>query len=265
MIRKIALLILVTVFISGCDKSKNEMKKVLFLHHSTGWNVWLGKTHRYVYKLTGKSDLGSAIKYYAKQDNLNCSVTERFFPKASPYGWKNYPFDYYNIWVKHAGNAPYMEEPTLEILTADYDLIIFKHCFPGSNIQPDTGTPDIDSEIKSLENYKLQYNALKEKMHEFAHTKFIIWTPAAQVENRTTPEEAERASQFYNWVINEWDIMGDNIFVWDFYKQETEGGLYMQEKKASGLNDSHPNIEFSAKAAQSLGKFIVDILENRIK
>ena len=36
------------------------------------------------------------------------------FPKASPYGWHNYPYDYYDIWVKHAGNEPYMEEPSME-------------------------------------------------------------------------------------------------------------------------------------------------------
>ncbi len=241
------------------------MKKILFLHHSTGWNVWLGNTHRYVYKLTGKSDVKSQINSSGKSSNLSCSVSERFFPKASPYGWNNYPYDYYNIWVKHAGSEPYMEEPTLEILTREYDLIIFKHCFPGSNILPDTGNPDIDSDIKRLENYKLQYNSLKDKMHEFPGSRFIVWTPAVQVKSKISPEEAERANLFYRWIINEWDVKGDNIFVWDFYKYETEGGLYMAEKNAAGKNDSHPNTEFSAKVAALFGEFVVNVLGNKIE
>ena len=32
------------------------------------------------------------------------------FPKPNPYGWNNYPYDYYNIWVKNAGEELYMEE-----------------------------------------------------------------------------------------------------------------------------------------------------------
>ena len=254
---------ILTVLISGCDYKEEEMKKMLFLHHSTGWNVWLGKTHRYVYKLTGKSEVKSAVKYYSKSYDLNLSVSERFFPKAVPYGWNNYPYDYYNIWVKHAGNEPYMEEPTLEMLTSEYDLIMFKHCFPVSNIMPDTGMPDIDSDKKTLENYKLQYNALKNKMHDFPQNKFIIWTPSINVKSKVSQEEAERTKEFYNWIMNEWDEKGDNIFLWDFHYYETEGGLYLSEKNAAGINDSHPNKEFSSRVAALLGKFIVEIIVNK--
>ncbi len=238
------------------------MKKVIFLHHSTGWNVWLGGTHRYVYKLTGRSGLKAAVNSHAGKQKLNLSVTGRFFPKASPYGWNNYPYDYYNIWVKHAGNEPYMEEPTLEMLAREYDLIIFKHCYPVSNILPDTGPPDIDSDVRTLGNYKLQYNALKEKMHEFPGVKFIVWTPAVNVRSRISPDEAGRVKEFHDWMINEWDEKGDNIFVWDFYGLETEGGLYLAGKNAEGPDNSHPNREFSARAAKALGKFIVDVLVN---
>jgi len=265
MIRKTSVLLLLLSLIMACDQQKNDMKKILFLHHSTGWNVWLGKTHRYIYKLTGKSDLRSAILTYSKETGLNCSVSEQFFPKASPYGWNNYPFDYYNIWVKHSGKTPYKDEPTLEMIAGEYDMIMFKHCFPVSNILPDTGKPDIDSDVKTLENYKLQYNALKEKMHEFPDTKFVVWTPAVQVKSRISVEEAERTRQFYDWIMNEWDVRGDNIYVWDFYKYETEGGLFMSEKNSIGPGNSHPDKAFSSKAADNLGRFVVDVLANKIK
>lgn len=258
-----AFLLILIIIISGCDRNQEEMKKIIFLHHSTGWNVWLGKTHRYVYKLTGRSDLKTAVKLNARDHVLKYSITERFFPKNSPYGWSNYPYDYYNIWVKNAGNEEYMEEPTLEILTREYDLIIFKHCFPVSNILPDTGTPNVDSSTRTLENYKLQYTALKEKMHDFPENKFIVWTPAMNVKSQVSQEEAERTKEFHHWVVNEWDEKGDNIFVWDFYKLETEGELYLPERNAEGPDNSHPNREFSAKASRDLGRFIVDVLINK--
>ena len=253
--------ILISGLFFSCTPNKREMKKILFLHHSTGWNILLGNTNKYLYKLTGKSDMHKFFNSYYKENGENYLITERFFPKESPYGWKNYPFDYFNIWVKNAGENPYMEEPTLEILTNEYDLIIFKHCFPGSNIMNDSGTPEIDSEKKRIENYKLQYNALKNKMREFPDTKFIVWTLATQVENRITEDEAKRAFEFYKWIIEDWDEKGDNIYVWDFYKYETEGGLYMLDKYAVGPNDSHPNKEFSSQLLPVFCKYIIKVIE----
>ena len=157
-----------------------------------------------------------------------------------------------------------MDEPTLEILTKIYDIIIFKHCFPVSRISEDTGLPDINSDVKRIENYILQYNALKDKMHEFPNNKFIIWTPAVNTKNLMSEEEAVRTRQFYDWMINSWDEKGDNINIWDFYKYETEGGLFLADKNASGPDNSHPNKEFSAKTAPVFCKFIIDVLENRI-
>jgi len=240
------------------------MNKIIFLHHSTGYNIWIGNTNKYISKLTGKGNIRKCFDKYNRKNGTDYQITEQFFPKSSPYGWNNYPYDYYNIWVKNAGEKPYMDEPTLEILTKIYDIIIFKHCFPVSRISEDTGLPDINSDVKRIENYILQYNALKDKMHEFPNNKFIIWTPAVNTKNLMSEEEAVRTRQFYDWMINSWDEKGDNINIWDFYKYETEGGLFLADKNASGPDNSHPNKEFSAKTAPVFCKFIIDVLENRI-
>jgi hypothetical protein len=39
--------------------------------------------------------------------------------------------------------------------------VVFKHCFPVSGIDIDTGSPDITSEARTIENYELQYAAIK--------------------------------------------------------------------------------------------------------
>ena len=224
--------------------------KVIYLHHSTGGVIWEG----------GVQD---TIEKYNAEHGTDYSITPLEFPKASPYGWNNYPYDYWNIWVNHAGPSAYMEEPTLEMLTQTYDVIVWKHCFPVSNIVADTGSPDVTSSVKSLENYKLQYNALKEKMHEFPNKRFIVWTGAALVESQTNPAEAERAREFANWVKTTWDEPGDNIYVWDFRELETGGGLYLLPENAVSPSDSRPNSKFAASVAPLIGQRIIDVIEGR--
>jgi len=257
-------LFLIPLLLTGCRLKNEAMTKIIFLHHSTGRSVWVGNTNRYVYKITGQGDVQKYFKKYNKKNKTDYFITEMPFPKSSPYGWKNYPYDYYNIWVKNSGEEPFMEEPTLEILTKDYNVIIFKHCYPVSRMVADIGNPNIDSEIKSLENYKLQYVALKEKMQEFPENKFIVWTPAVNTKANMTEEEAIRAKEFHSWLINDWDETGDNIFLWDFYEYETEGGLYLTEKNAYSPLNSHPSIEFSGKVAPLFSKFIIDVINNNV-
>jgi hypothetical protein len=253
-------LLIVTLTLISCESNQSEMKRIIFLHHSTGQSIWIGKTNRYIYKLTQKGDVQRFFDEYNKTNRTKYSISEVSFPKKTPYGWENYPFDYYNIWVKNAGNKPFMEEPTLEILTAEYDVIIFKHCFPVSRIMKDSGIPDIDSNEKRIENYKLQYNALKDKMHTFPDKKFIVWTPAACTKGTLSEEEAKRTREFYKWIMEEWDDKEDNIYIWDFYKYETEGGLYLLDKNAYAAENNHPGTEFSGNIAPLFCKFIVDVI-----
>ena len=148
--------------------STGKEYRILFLHHSTGNVIFnAGKTQSILSRklFKNKSFVKQWFKNYNQSNNTNYKIEEQYFPKDKPYGWNNYPYDYYNIWVKHSGTQPYMNEPTLEILTQKYDLIIFKHCYPVSDIIADSNHADINSSVKSLENYKLQYLALKQKMH----------------------------------------------------------------------------------------------------
>lgn len=240
----------------------NPDARILFLHHSTGMNVWKGEIKglaKYTKRL-GPSLVPELLKDYNELNGKKYTITRRRFP-THPYSWENYPYDYYNIWVNHAGKKPYMRNPTLEILTIDYDVIVFKHCFPFSRILSDDTIPDINSGKKTIANYKFQYDALKNKLREFPKTKFILWTGAALVERATTREEAQRAKDFVSWVTDEWDVPGDNIFIFDFREIETEGGLYIKPEFASGQYDSHPNEVLSVKAAELFVNRIVEVIE----
>ncbi len=233
---------------------------IILLHHSTGGNVWNGNLPIADDSKTLSTVPGWFTDYNSKNGTA-FHIEEKVFPKAEPYGWNNYPYDYYNIWVKNGGDELYMEEPTIEMLSKEYDMVIFKHCFPVSYIEEDSGTPDIDSPEKRIENYKVQYEALKTKMQEFPDTKFIVWTGAALVKNQTTEAHAKRAKTFFDWVRNEWDSADDNIYLWDLYELETEGDLYVQNKNARSSGDSHLGADFAGRAAILFSQRIVDIIE----
>ncbi len=163
------------LFFNSCKNSEGikmeNQTNIIFLHHSTGRFIWNGGLSKIPSKLGFAGDVEKWFEKYNEENNKNYNIEELFFPKNEPYGRRNYPFDYYNIWVKNAGDQPYKEEPTLEILTKKYDVIIFKHCFPVSGIEEDTINPDINTDISTLTNYKLQYKALKKKMLEFPRDK----------------------------------------------------------------------------------------------
>ena len=269
----ISLMIILAI---SCGQGTNSSDmNIIFLHHSTGRIIWNGgnnpsKITKFAGRISNRlerilhtsAQLRQLFKEYDKENKTNYSIREENFPKSAPYGWNNYPFDYYNIWVKNAGEEPFKEEPTLEMLTKDYQVIIFKHCFPASNILADLDSPDINSDIKTLSNYKLQYSALRDKLHEFPDTKFILFTGAAQVKSLISEDEALRAKEFFGWVTDQWDLPGDNIFIWDLYSLQTEGGLYFKDEYAASPQDSHPNDKFAGRVVKHLFNRIIDIIDN---
>ncbi len=267
--------VLILPILISCSKEENESGiDIIFLHHSTGRIIYKGTSPSLVIKvakrispkLADKIDRRARMpvlfRKHNRRYNTSYSIEEIEFPKKEPYGWKNYPYDYYNIWVKNAGIKPYLEEPTLEMLTQDYQVIIFKHCFPVSKILPDQDTAIIDSEVKTISNYKLQYLALRDKLNEFDGTKFILFTGAALLETNLSEDEARRAKDFFKWVIDEWDLPGDNVYLWDLYNLQTEGGLYLKEEYAESSVNPHPNRLFAKKAVGLFFNRIIDVIEN---
>lgn len=253
--------LLVAVFLAACGggehgaapkddaESTDGGVQILFLHHSTGGVIWDG-------------GVASWFNDYNAEHGTSYRITERAYP-ADGYPWANYPYDYWNIWIEHEGDRRYKKQDTLEIMTREYDVIVWKHCFPVSAVEADTGSPDIGSDVKSVENYKLQYKALKAKMRQFPETRFLVWTGAALVEGATNEGQARRAQAFFRWVIESWDEPDDNIYVWDFWQLQTEGGLYLRDEYAVDANDSHPNSAFAARVAPYFAQRIVEVIEGR--
>jgi hypothetical protein len=114
---------------------------IKFLHHSTGRLVW-------------NAGVANWFTKYNSTNSMNYQISESWYPDGN----ENYPYDYWNIWVNDGASQYGNTTDTLETLTKTYNVIIWKHCFPGSLIDADSGDANVASPAKQIQNYKLQYD-----------------------------------------------------------------------------------------------------------
>jgi hypothetical protein len=260
----LALLLLTHACITGPARAADGDEKIIFLHHSTGGAVY------------AQGDVDSWIDTYNSENGTAYEIEERAYPN-SPYPWSNYPYDYWNLWVNGACDDSQAGIACMDSLARDYDVVIFKHCFPGADVEEDTGNPDIASARKSLENYKLQYRALRDLMDSYTDTQFIVWTLAPLHRLATTTSNAGRAREFVDWVRDEW-LSEDgqthpNITIFDFWgyaAEENDGTstgqgpvntLRYEYEKSHSDSDSHPNSQANETIGPYFAEFIKDTIE----
>lgn len=242
-------------------------QKTIFLHHSTGGGVFYGG-----------NGLPQWFSDYNQSHDTEYEIEEFSYPN-SPYPWDNYPYDFWNLWVNPGQcNNNQSGIRCLDWFAERYDVIVFKHCFPGAGIVPDNGNPLVSSGRKSIENYKLQYRALRELMDSYPDNKFIVWTLAPLHRNATDPQSAARAREFVNWVKDVWltedSTAHPNIYVFDFYGLAAESTpapangqvnclKYEYEGDHNG-SDSHPNAFANATIMPLFGQAIVDAITDNL-
>jgi hypothetical protein len=256
---KIFTTIVILVFLLSQGFSQND--SAIFLHHSTGSGVY---NHGGVEAWISDFNDGNGTSYYS----------EEFSYPNTPWSWSNYPYDYWKLWVDGSCNNAEPGIECLESYAEDYELIILKHCYPGAAIAEPDGNPDITSSKKTFENYKLQYRALRDKMDNMTSTKFMFWTLAPLHRLATTPEQAQRANEFVEWVKNDFLTEDDkehpNIYIFDFFGLVAEqsatpdtGIQYCLKFDFEGSHtnkDSHPNGDANEYAGPFFARAIVNAL-----
>lgn len=259
------LLLLAGAFLHDPASAADGDEKVLFLHHSTGGAVYT------------QGSVADWIDTYNTTNGTAYMIEARAYPN-SPYPWSNYPYDYWNLWVNGDCDSAQPGIACMSGLARDYDVIIFKHCYPGADILEDTGSPDIASSRKSLENYKLHYRALRDLMDGHGDTQFIVWTLPPRHRLATTTSNATRARAFVDWVRNEW-LTEDgqphpNIAIFDFWGYAAEADpepgpgqsptntLRYEYEKSHSDSDSHPNTLANETIGPHFAEFIVATIES---
>lgn len=249
----IIFLILLTKWLSA------QTGNAIFLHHSTGAGVFF------------EGNVAELIADYNDEHGTDIELTEFAYPD-SPWGWENYPYDYWKLWVDGSCNNTIDNIQCLDKLCSTYKLIIFKHCFPGAGIEAGNGNGDVTSPEKTLNNYKLQYRALLALFDQYPDNKFMVWTLAPLHRLATNSEQANRAAQFVDWVKNSW-LTEDgnehpNVFIFDFFglvaeqnENPANGQQYCLKYDYEGDHygdDSHPN----TIANQTIGPLFTEKIIN---
>lgn len=225
---------------------------VIYLHHSTGGNIW-------------KGGIPEAVEAQNAANGTDIRIKEQDYP-YKPHPWENNPYEYWNLWVNHSGENRYEEQPTLEQIAADFDVIVWKNCYITAGMVPDDGNPDVSSYAKTTANYKLQYDALKAKMNSMPDKTFVVWTVPPKTKGDTTDEAAKLTNEFVDWTKNEWDVQGDNIHLWDYHALAMEGspdGVHPAEGYSVGEEDSHPGEEISASASKRFAQRLYDVMAGK--
>lgn len=218
---------------------------IIFLHHSTGANLIAQGNVRQ--RLT---EMGYA--FYDHGYNID-GLT---LPDGSPAG---YHFTVPDDNTDPDGLAAIFAQPlhippdnTFSHLLR-YDVIIFKSCFPVSNIESD----------EKLLTYKSHYLSMRDRMDEYPNKVFIVVTQPPQIPANTDPAEAARARALARWLASEEFLEGRrNLFTFDFFDLLADPAENMlRPEYRSSEDDAHPN----ERANEEIAPLFCDFIDQAIQ
>ncbi len=218
--------------------------RVLFMHHSTGGGlIWQGGLregladyslelwdHGYNDEgLTDGSGVNLGINWEVPDDNTD------------PIGW-------YTIFNQDVTDPP---ENTLSHML-EFPVILFKSCFPSSNIESDA----------QFEEYRDYYLSIRDVIDQYPDHLFIPFTTPPLVPNATSPEAAARAREWAAYLTSdEYSEGRTNLVVFDFFSALADDDGYLRAEYRVDEWDSHPNEVANQEAAALLVEFIASAVE----
>ena len=224
-------------------KKVNELlpKKMVFLHHSVGRN-WLNDGLRE--QLMSRGIAIQSITYgdeIGEDTDMNHWVPkfEKEFDKIAHFGFDD------------SGS--------------EHDIIMFKSCFPNSDIVSSGGATGNPYEPeKTLSNYHATFDSLKNIFSAHPEKKFLYVTSPPLYKSETTPENASRAREFTKWIKNDFvekyktETGLNNFVVFDLFDILANEQNVLKEEFAQREGDSHPNLTGNKTASKAFVKFLED-------
>ena len=139
-----------------------------------------------------------------------------------------------------------------------FDVVIFKSCFPVTAIASD----------EQLRTYQKYYLTLRDTMDRYHDKLFIPMSPPPLRASMTNAQQAKRARQFSNWMISEeYHERRPHVKPYDFFDQlatsEThpEANTLRPEFCRSSVSDSHPNVQANRTVAPHWVSFITEAIK----
>jgi hypothetical protein len=134
-----------------------------------------------------------------------------------------------------------------------YDVIVFKSCFPVSNIQ---------SNDQSAE-YKSHYLSIRTRMDQYPNKIFVVVTPPPEIPADTDSQAAARARDFADWLASHEYLDGHpNVFTLNLFDLLADPATNMlRAEYRTDESDAHPN----ELANRTIGPLFVDFIDQSIK
>ena len=217
-----------------------EPVKLIFIHHSTGEN-WLADGYGNLGITLGENNYFVSDTNYGWGPNGIGDATDIpnwidwFASEETP----TYMNALFNENGQHSSYTRALSDPG-----GENEIIMFKSCFPNSDLYGNPNDPPGDYEDMTVAGAKYVYNTILEYFATRPDKLFIAIT-APPLSDDTN---AANARAFNNWLVNDWlaDYEGTNVAVFDFYDVLTgpNGGdtLYYPS------DDDHPSEEGSQLA-----------------
>jgi hypothetical protein len=226
----------------GAAAQDDEPISIIFMHHSTGLGIIQG----------GVREGFTALGYDFWDHGYN---EEGLVDPAGNYLGTNWdvpgdntdPDGWYEIFQQ-----PYTDPPTNTFShMLQYDVIIFKSCFPNSDIYDD----------EMLANYQRYYLAIRDVIDQHPDKIFVPWTTPPLVPNETTLENAARARQWSEYLTSDEYLDGHpNIFTFDIFSLLADDDGFLRAEYRGDEWDSHPN-DF---ANQTIAPIFVDFVDQAV-
>jgi len=210
--------------------SRGEYTNVIFLHHSTGHNLIVEG---------GVRELFTEVGFEFWDHDYNYPGLRRPDGSEAGYSYRipgdnTDPDGLARIFSQRAYGLP------LNALSGllQHEVIVFKSCFPASNIESD----------EELQQRKDWYLGMRDVMDAHPDKVFVVMSQPPLHPTATTPEAAARARAFADWLMSEEYLAGHpNVFAFDFFDALAEddpagpdANMLKAEYRPEG-EDSHPN------------------------
>ncbi len=220
-------------------------RRIMFLHHSTGANlIEQGGVRQ---RLTA---LGYEFYDHGyNEDGLVLADGTRTGRNFNVPDDNTNPDGYAAIFAQPLHDPP---DNTFSYLM-QYDVIVFKSCFPVSLIESD----------EQLAEYKTYYLSIRDRMDQYPNKIFIVVTEPPEIPSETDAAMAARARAFTNWLASDEYLSGHlNVFTFNFFDRLADPATNMlRPEYQTAENDAHPN----ELANQTIAPLFVDFVDRAIK
>jgi hypothetical protein len=185
--------------------------KLIFVHHSCGEN-WLDDDHGGLGRALGENNYFVSDSNYgwgpdSIGDRTDITDWPEWFtgPNSSRYLAALYAESEQNSWYTR----------TLPDPGGENQIIMFKSCYPNSNLEGSPTDPPARGEGLTVSNAKAIYNELLTHFATRPDKLFIVITAPPVQE----PTYAANARAFNTWLVQDWltGYEGNNVAVFDFY------------------------------------------------